>query len=449
MTEEGTASAACLSTLRVSISDMIALYVRTRMPAGNARTEYLYQSLPVSAMTLMATIPRGEFAVSIPYQNVPGGDYPIQKSLPQDADRIVIVYAHQPNRRYEAARVHFQGKIYGIAEFHEVARRWVEIHASRLEAIPGQYAYLVPTRELWGVILRDNGYTAFNPSVLASEITPELFASRANSADVVVRIPIQRGQKQLPGIASPVFVQVELMLDRHPNARSHWISFVEHQKARAQRAQPPARIVPDFREWVDRLTAESGFEDWVFRPGMLFGDRIEWWGEGNRRRTEHEGIDFAEGLLPGAGIRSIPEGTPARAIADGEIIAFLDDFLGKTALVRHSEIVDKNGDIFHTFYSHIQPATGRLGPIAKGELLGKAGKSSSFGAPAHLHLGGAWIPQSIPPAEIQLNHIDPTFMPVVLTNFNSRLPSRDNSNDGNRDKYGLDAIICLNSPAVL
>jgi hypothetical protein len=108
----------------------------------------------------------------------------------------------------------------------------------------------------------------------------------------------------------------------------------------------------------------------------------------------------------------------------------LNDFLGKTAVVRHSAIVDENGAIFHTLYSHIQPATGRLGPIAKGELLGKVGKSSAIGAlgaagaesaAAHLHLGGAWIPQSIPPNEIGMNHINPAFMPVVLTNFNKVL----------------------------
>jgi hypothetical protein len=425
MKEERKIPMPCLSTLRISISDMIALHVRTGGTAGIARPDNLFQSLPLSAMALMATIPFGAFAVSIP-----GGGYLIRKSPPQVADGIVIVYDRRPNGRYEAGSVLFQDKTYGIAEFHEVACRWLETHAGRLRAIPGQYAYFVPTRELWGVILRDNGYVACNPSALSSEISSELFARRTNNADVIARIPIHCGDKQMPGDAWPVFAQVELTLDRHPNPQDAWITFVEHQRTRTLRARPPARIIPDFREWLERLSAESGFENWVFRPGMLFGDCIEWWGEGNRRRSEHEGIDFAEGLLPGAGIRKIPEGTPARAIADGEIIAFLNDFLGKTAVVRHSAIVDENGAIFHTLYSHIQAATVRLGPIAKGELLGKVSKSSAIGAPgaagaegaaAHLHLGGAWIPQSIPPNEIGMSHIDPAFMPVVLTNFNKVL----------------------------
>jgi hypothetical protein len=421
--EEKESSATNLCTLRVSISDMIALRVRAGNAAGIVRPDNLYQSLPISAMTLMATIPRGDFAVSIPHHCAPGGGYPIEKSLPPASDCIVIVYTRQANGRYEAVSIFFQGKTYGIAEFNEVACQWVEMHAGKLRTIPGQYAYFVPTRELWGVILRDSGYTAFNPSALSSDIMPELLGKRADNAEIFARITVHCGEKQTHGDALPVFVQVELMIDRNTDGRSRWTSFEEYQKARTQRAQPPACIIPDFREWLKRLTVESGFENWVFRPGMLYGDHVEWWGEGNRRRSEHEGIDFAEGLMPGAGIQNIPEGAPARAITDGEVIALLDDFLGKTAVVRHPAIIDENGGIFHTFYSHIQPAGRRLGPVARGELLGRVGKPSPAGVPAHLHLGGAWIPQSIPPNEIGMNHMDPTFTSVVLTNFNGVLPA--------------------------
>jgi murein DD-endopeptidase MepM/ murein hydrolase activator NlpD len=179
--------------------------------------------------------------------------------------------------------------------------------------------------------------------------------------------------------------------------------------------------VPDFRQWLECLARESGFQSWLFRPGMFFGEGIEWWGDGNPRRTEHEGIDFAEGRRPDGCIRSIPEGTPARAIADGEVAAFLDDFLGKTVVVRHASIVDPGGDVFYTLYSHIRPETQRLDPVAKGQILGRVHKAKSAGAPAHLHLTGAWIPPSIPPGEIRMTHIDPAFLPVVLTNFNELL----------------------------
>jgi hypothetical protein len=412
---------AARSILRISIADMMALHIRTQGAKSIARPKRLFQSLPMKAMALMATIPFGSGAVSIPHQSGPGGGYPILESPAPAVDGITIVYARQPNGRYEATNVLFQGQTYSMAGFHEVACQWVQTREGTLMAAPDRYAYFAPARELWGVILRDNGYIALDPSTLPSEITPEILGIRLNDAHMIARIHVCIGDRQEPGDALPVFQQVELTLDPHPTPQSIWSSFVDYQRERAILAQPPACLIPDFLKWLQHLTAESGFERWVFRPGMLFGDRMEWWGDGNRRRTEHEGLDFVEGLSSGAGIRNIPEGTPVRAIADGEIAAFLDDFLGKTVVVRHSSIVDRNGDIFHTLYSHIKPATGQVGPVATGGLLGHVGKSTAAGAPAHLHLSGAWIPQSILPNQIGMNHIDPTFVPVVLINFNELL----------------------------
>jgi hypothetical protein len=409
------------SILRISIADMMALHVRTQRDKWVARPERLYQRLPMRAMALMSTIPFGNFAVSIPHQSNMGdlgGGYPIVNSLSTAVDGITIVYDRHSNGRYEATKILFQNREYKIAAFYEVACKWVNAHEGRLKIIPGRYAYFVPTQKLWGVILRDNGYIALDPSIVPSEITPELLGNSADKGHMIARVPIYGGERQTSGDALPVFQQVELTLDPHPTPQIIWTNFVENRKARAIRARLPDCIIPDFREWLQRLTAESGFKRWVFRPGMLFGDRIEWWGDGNRRRTEHEGLDFAEGLSPGDIIKSIPEGAPARAIADGEIVAFLDDFLGKTVVVRHSRIVDQNGDVFHTLYSHIWPSALQSGPIAKGRLLGRVGKSIADGAPAHLHLTCAWIPQSIPSDKLSMDHIDPAFVPIVLINFN-------------------------------
>jgi murein DD-endopeptidase MepM/ murein hydrolase activator NlpD len=255
-------------------------------------------------------------------------------------------------------------------------------------------------------------------------MNPEPPGNRADNEHVHARVPIYGSDKQASGDILPVFQQVELTLDPYLTPQSIWTNFVEHQKARAIRAQLPECIIPDFHEWLQRLATESGFERWIFRPGMRFGDCMEWWGDGNQRRTEHEGLDFAEGLSSDGGIRNIPEGAPVRALADGEIVAFLDDFLGKTIVMRHSRIVDRNGDVFHALYSHIRPSVLQSGPIAKGGLLGRVGKSTAAGAPAHLHLTGAWIPRSIPSDEIRMDHIDPAFMPVVLINFNDLLPAQ-------------------------
>jgi hypothetical protein len=424
MKEEKSSLKAPRSILRISIADMIALRVRTRRDKSMARPERLHQRLPMRAMSLMATVPFGNFAVSIPHRSEAGIGYPILESPDTAEDGIIIVYARRANGCYEAVNILFQSRAYEAAEFYEVARRWVKTHEGSLKTIPGRYAYFVPTPKIWGVILKDNGYIAWDPSIMPSEISPELLQSRADNGHIIARVPMYSGDKRTCGDALPVFQQVELTLDPCPTPQSAWTAFVEHRRARTIRARPPDCIVPDFREWLQRLAAECGFDRWIFRPGMAFGDRMEWWGDGNQRRTEHEGLDFAQGLSPDAGIREIPEGAPARAITDGEIVALLDDFLGKTVVVRHARIVDRNGDVFHTLYSHIRPAVLSLGPVAKGGILGCVAKSNAAGAPAHLHVTGAWIPQSIPSKEIRMDHIDPAFVPVVLIDFNELLPER-------------------------
>jgi hypothetical protein len=413
-----------MSTLRISISDMMALHVRIQGDKKLARPEHLYQRLPMRAMALMATIPCGDFEVSIPHQSDLGWGYPILDSLETSSDDIMVDYARQSNGLYKAVQVFFQDRAYGATEFREVACQWVEMHEGQLRIVPDRYAYFVPTQKLWGVILRDNGFIPLDPSIVPSEIHSQLLGSRANHGHLIARVPVCCGDRPVSGYGLPVFQQVELTLDPHPATQSVWTHFVDYQSGRTDRARPPACIFPDFQEWLQCLTAESGFERWIFRPGMFFGDRMEWWGDGNWRRTDHEGLDFAEGLSPAGGIRSVPEGTPARVIADGETIAFLDDFLGKTIVVRHPAIIDQNGDIFHTLYSHIRPTTGQLGPVTKGELLGCVKKLTAAGAPAHLHLTGAWIPQSIPSGKISMDHIDPAFVPVVLINFNDLLPAQ-------------------------
>ena len=404
-----------LSTIRISVADMMALHVRTRELKN---PHFFYQALPLGAMSLMATIPRGDFAVSIPHRSDWGG-YPIVKSRPPTIDGFALLYARQPNGRYEAVHALFEGRTFGIAQFHEIARGWVEMHDGCLKPIPGRYAYFAPTRKTWGVILRDEGYAALDPSRFSPDFAPVGEKSpKSLNGGIVARVAVQRGEKQGDETVAPVFAQVELTLGSPPGRRNSWISFVQYQSARIFRSHPPSSIVSDFKEWLKVFTQESGFESWVFRPGMFFGDRIEWWGHGNRRRSEHEGLDFAEGLPPGGPIRNIPEKTPVRALADGEIVAILADFLDKTVVVRHGALTRESGDVFYTLYSHIHPAAPLSGPVVKGQLLGKVGKSTTVRTPAHFHLAGAWFPTSIAPKEIRMDQIDQAFVPVVLANFN-------------------------------
>lgn len=372
-------------------------------------------------MSLMATLPNGCFAVSIPHEGEPNRGFPIRKSATGTMEEWVLAYALQSDRRYQAIEILFQGRRFGMDTFQRYARRWVEDHAGRMHIIKGRYAYDAPTRELWNVILRDSGYMALDPSGTPTAITPELIERRKDplSSGVVVRIALHAWDRLPPRATLPVFSQVEMTPDPQPEPRSRWISFDAYRKDREVQSQPPAPLIPDFIAWLKRLEDESGFESFILRTGMFFGDGIEWWGDRNRRRTQHEGLDFAEGRQANGDIRSIPEGTPVRAISDGEAATVLDDFLGKTVVVRHPAVPHRDGKIFHTLYSHIQPETGIARPVGKGCLLGRVVKQTTAGAPAHLHLTAAWIPGSIRPGEMTLEQITSSNASVVLTDFSS------------------------------
>ncbi len=419
-----------LSTLRISASDMTALHVRT-CPRNASRPQFLYQALPDKAAGLIATIPTGAFAVSIPHSSDLRKGYEILRTPPPDGNGFMIVYALQPDRRYVAVEIRFHGRSYGIADFRETARQWMQ-SSGDTEYVSGQYGYLAPNLDLWGVLLRDHGYIALDPLQISSDITPELQSRTRDrqGSGIIARIPVEIRYTMQAATALPVFARVELTRDAHPAPQSHWISFDEYRESRTKQSRPPASIIPDFLEWMKRLSAESKLRCWVFRPGMLFGDCTEWWGDRNRRRTQHEGLDFAEGIGIDTTLQAIPEGTPVRAMADGEVLSLLDDFLGKTAVIRHSAMFDTSGRVFHTLYSHILPETGLHGPLAKGQLLGTVRKSTNAATPPHLHMAGAWIPQDHGPEEITLDRVSHAYSPVMLADFKNLIPGIFRTQEG-------------------
>jgi hypothetical protein len=393
--------------IRISIADMLALKVRSQGSDASGLPESLYQRMPAKAMGLMATLPQGNIQVSISRRSAPGADYSIEKVFPSNVEGFVIAYALQPNRRYEAVEISYQGEKFGIARFCSISNHWVEAHQESSSGAPGRYHYLSPTAEQWGVIRRDSGYIAVDPAVLIPTLKQTKTEQLASG--VCIRMPVAS--------TLPAFSRVELTLDPNPGDKSRWLSFDEYLDERALKSHPPDAMISYFRDWKERLTRECGLESWTFSEGMFFLDRSEWWGNRNRRRTEHEGIDFALGKSADARIIAIPAMTPVRAIADGETVAALDDFLGSTVLVRHPSIMNEESAVFYTLYSHIQPGDGLSEQVSKGQILGRIGESKSSNAPMHLHLTAAWIPPTIRPDELTMNHINHAFAPIVLVDF--------------------------------
>jgi len=406
-------------TIRISIADMVALRVRTRGAGNTPQPECLYQSLPLSALSLIATVPRGRLAVSIPQHFNFGGGYVITKSLPPERDCVVLVYALKPNRCYEGVKVLFQDKDYEIEEFILYADQWMKTHVGTMCQIPEKYACFAPSKEQWNVIRRDNGYMAVDASNFSKDAPADIVQERQGeeTSGVIARIPVLESDRQDCGPLS-YFERVGLTFDLHPNPRGNWISFEKFIEAQTLASLPPDVFATNLPGWLKRFAADAGMESWTFRPGMVFGDRIEWWGDRNRRLSEHEGIDFAEGLCSKAQVRKIPEGTPVRALDNGEIISILDDFLGKTILVRHPSTVNKDGSVLYTQYSHILPDVAAGSTIQKEQVVGRVGRLTESTAPVHFHLAAAWIPLSIQPDALTLDLLHPAFTPVTLIDLN-------------------------------
>ena len=107
---------------------------------------------------------------------------------------------------------------------------------------------------------------------------------------------------------------------------------------------------------------------WGFRVSQAYGafGRID-------RGRYHTGIDVA-----------VPCGTPVRAIADGEIVEIRKKDrggFGKLVLVRHYM---QSGPPLYALYAHLQSVPGDIGPVKRGQLLGRSG-TTGRSTGCHLH----------------------------------------------------------------
>ena len=410
------------SVLRIAVTDMAALKVRIRSRQRPDPPKFFYQQLPPENVTLLATLPHGSHAVSIPHEDSWRGGPAFGTICPETG--LVVIYRLQENCRYEASAVRDRGQEYSLEEFIAIAKRRVREQFGNLLQIPGQYAYATPDKDEWGSILRDDGYVALNPDRLSLMPCPIPDTAERHGHIIQVRAPLYAGDRWTEKKPLAILSRVEISKDMAfaGSVNGAWLSFEEYRQRREVQATVPHEIEDGFKKWMERFTRESGFEDWRFRPGMGFGEATEWWGPRGRRRTVHEGLDFVEGFH-GDKVSLIPEGTPARALAAGEVVAVLDDFMGKTVVVRHASLGQpgkrNDGRVFHTLLSHIQSEEPLPVLVSEGDLLGRVGKRAGVRLRPHLHLTGAWIPADFPFAAVGIDIlIHPGFTPTVLVDIN-------------------------------
>jgi hypothetical protein len=143
---------------------------------------------------------------------------------------------------------------------------------------------------------------------------------------------------------------------------------------------------------------ESGFESWIFCPGMLFNTLDKWWGDRERRDNPHEGLDFCLYTDRKERILRLDERTKIPAMYDGVVVRVFNDFLGKSVILEHS----LPGSIprgFCTIYGHTGPRGGlEVGRnLEEGEIIGTLADldKTKVKILPHLHISLGWIPKTI------------------------------------------------------
>jgi murein DD-endopeptidase MepM/ murein hydrolase activator NlpD len=156
-----------------------------------------------------------------------------------------------------------------------------------------------------------------------------------------------------------------------------------------------------FTEFLVRENSldKSGFEEWIFYPGMLFNELEKWWGDKKgKRNRRHEGLDLFLYRDQRDRILQLDKKTRVPVMYDGVVVSILSDFLGRSVIVEHGSADNDNRKLC-TIYGHTSPyediQVGRT--VKQGDViatLADAGKSKA-GISTHLHISIGWTFKSI------------------------------------------------------
>ncbi len=139
--------------------------------------------------------------------------------------------------------------------------------------------------------------------------------------------------------------------------------------------------------------ADRGFSEWLFYPGMFFLDKNKWWANSGLRAAPHEGVDLCFYRTAAGEHRRLAPRTRVPAVADGEVLAVIDDFLGKSIIIHHRGWKDAHGRVC-TIFGHTEPPAG-LSPgdrVIAGEPVARLADALRTGGPGpHLHVSLALV----------------------------------------------------------
>lgn len=157
-----------------------------------------------------------------------------------------------------------------------------------------------------------------------------------------------------------------------------------------------------FTDYFIRENELDGFEDfreWLLCTEMLMDASEKWWGDFGVRDVRHQGLDLCCYRTSKGKIIYLNGHTKIPAMYDGIIVGVINDFLGKSLILKHSIPGIEVGN-FLSVYGHTHPVQGiHIGKAyGEGETIARVAdmdSSRSIVSP-HLHLSIGLLSQPIP-----------------------------------------------------
>jgi hypothetical protein len=165
------------------------------------------------------------------------------------------------------------------------------------------------------------------------------------------------------------------------------------------------------------LDGFEGFEEWLLCPEMLIDALKKWWGDFGVRDVRHQGLDLCCYRTSNDKIIYLNGRTKIPAMYDGVLVGVINDFLGKSLILKHS-IPGIEVEDFLTVYGHTHPEQSiHIGKVYKeGETIAEVANmdsSRSRGRP-HLHLSIGRLSKPVPYARLNWESMsDPDIVRLI------------------------------------
>lgn len=165
------------------------------------------------------------------------------------------------------------------------------------------------------------------------------------------------------------------------------------------------------------LDGIEAFKEWLLCPEMLINASEKWWGDLGVRNVRHQGLDLSCYRTSNDNIIYLNGRTKIPAMYDGILVEVINDFLGKSLILKHS-IPGYEVEDFLTVYGHTHPVQGiHIGKTYKeGETIAKLADTDSSRSRVmpHLHLSIGLLSKPVKYARLDWKKMsDPNTMILI------------------------------------